>query len=45
MQVQFDDITGGEPLLGRIGKEEFIDDARMREANSALLGTSRLDGG
>jgi hypothetical protein len=24
MQVQFDDIGGGEPLLRQIGKEEFV---------------------
>ena len=37
VQVQLDDIGGGERLLRQIGEEEFVDDARTRDANRALL--------
>src|SRR5512135_1569800 len=37
MQIQFDDIGGAERLLRQIGEEEFVDDARTRETNPALL--------
>jgi hypothetical protein len=37
MQIQFDDIGSSERLLRQIGEEEFVDDARTRDANPALL--------
>jgi len=37
MQVQFDDIGGGERPLRQVGEEQFIDDARTRDPNRALL--------
>ena len=37
MQIQFDDIGGGEGLLRQIGEEEFVDDARTRDANGTFL--------
>src|SRR5712691_12204500 len=37
MQIQFDDIGSSERLLRQIGEEEFVDDARTRDANRALL--------
>src|SRR5512135_2454434 len=42
MQVQFDDIASGEGLLWQIREEEFVDDARARDANLALLLTGRM---
>ena len=42
MQGQCDDLAGGEPRLGQIGKEEFVDHARPRDANGILLLTSRM---
>jgi hypothetical protein len=40
MQVQLDDIGGSEGVLRQIREEEFVDDARTRDANRALLFTS-----
>ncbi len=37
MQIQLDDIAGGEALLGQVGEEEFVDDARARQADGFLL--------
>ena len=37
MQVEFDDISSGEGLLRQVREEEFVDDARTRDANGALL--------
>src|SRR5260370_7365377 len=37
MQIQLNDIGGGECLLWKIGEEEFVDDARTRHAHGALL--------
>ena len=37
MQIQLDDIDSRERLLRQAGEEEFIDDARTREAHPALL--------
>src|SRR6266699_349259 len=37
MQIQLDDIGGDERLLRQLGEEEFVDDARTRDANPALL--------
>ena len=37
MQVQFDDIGGGKCRLWQVGEEEFIDDARTRDADGTLL--------
>jgi hypothetical protein len=37
MQIQFDDIGSGKPLLWQRGEEQFADNARTREANRALL--------
>src|SRR5215470_17784213 len=37
MQVQFDDIGSGACLLRQVGKEEFVNDARTRDADGALL--------
>ena len=37
MQIQFDDIAGGECLLWEIGEEEFVDDARTRDTDRFLL--------
>jgi hypothetical protein len=42
MQVQLDDIDGGECLRGQIGEEQFVDDPRTRDANGALLFTSGM---
>lgn len=42
LQIQFDDITGGKPLLRQIGKEEFVDDARAGDANGTLLQALRM---
>jgi hypothetical protein len=42
MQVQFDDITSGKRLLRQGGEEEFVDDARTRDANPALLCAGRM---
>ena len=37
MQIQFDDIGGGECLLWQVGEEEFVDDACTRDAHRTLL--------
>jgi hypothetical protein len=37
MQVQLDDIGGGKRPLRQIGEEEFVDDARTRDADPAFL--------
>src|SRR6266700_94216 len=37
MQIQLDDIAGGKRLLWQGGEEEFVDDARTRDAHWALL--------
>src|SRR5260221_4659850 len=37
MQIQFDDIGGGECLLRQVGEEEFVDDTSTRDANRTLL--------
>jgi hypothetical protein len=37
MQVEFENIGGGKPLLRHVGEKEFVDDARPRDANGALL--------
>jgi len=42
MQVQFDHIAGGEPLLGQAGKEEFVDHAPTGDANRTLLLAGRM---
>lgn len=44
MQVQLDDIAGGESLLRQIREEEFIDDALTRESDRALLLASWMGG-
>ena len=37
MQIQFNDIGSGKPLLWQCGEEQFVDNARTCEANRALL--------
>ena len=37
MQVQFDHIGSGERLLRQVGKKEFVNDVRTRDANRTLL--------
>ena len=37
MQIQLDDIAGGERPLWQVGKEEFVNDARTRDTNGTLL--------
>jgi hypothetical protein len=37
MQIQLDNIGSGERLLQQIGEEEFVDDARTRDAHRAFL--------
>jgi len=37
MQIQFNNISGGESLLWQVGKEELVDDACTCDANGALL--------
>jgi hypothetical protein len=37
MQIQFDDIGSGKPLLWQRGEEQLVDNARTRETNRALL--------
>src|SRR5260221_3868170 len=37
MQIQFDDIGGGECLLRQGCGEEFVDDTSTRDANRTLL--------
>ena len=37
MQIQLHNIGSGERLLWKIGEEEFVDDARTRDAHRALL--------
>jgi hypothetical protein len=44
MQIQLDDIAGGKRLLWQGGEEEFVDDARTRDANRALLFASFMGG-
>jgi len=42
MQIQFNDVRGGECALGEVGEAQFVDDARTRDANWALLVASRM---
>src|SRR4030095_5738959 len=42
MQIQFDDIGGGERLLWQFREEEFVDHARTCGANRAFLFASRM---
>jgi len=44
MQIEFDDIRGGECLLRERGEEEFVDHARACDANRALLETLGVGG-
>ena len=44
MQVQFDDIAGGEALLRQSGEEEFVDHAVAYDANGTLLLASGVRG-
>ena len=44
MQIQLDDIAGGECLLRQGGKKELVDDACPRDAHWALLFTCRMRG-
>src|SRR5437660_8015502 len=44
MQIQLDNVGGGEDLLRQLREEEFIDDALPREANRALLRAGRMGG-
>jgi len=37
MQIHLDDIRDGERMWWHIGEEEFVDDARTRDPNPALL--------
>jgi hypothetical protein len=37
MQIQLDDIGGGERLLGQVGEEEFVHNARARNPNGTFL--------
>jgi hypothetical protein len=37
MQIQLNDVRGGERSLRQVGEEEFVDDARTRDANWTLL--------
>ena len=37
MQIYFNDVGSGEPLLGQAGEEEFVDDTFPRDANPTLL--------
>jgi hypothetical protein len=37
MQIQLDNIRGGECLPRQVGEEEFVDDAFPRDTNRALL--------
>ena len=42
MQVEFDDIASSKRLLRQIREEEFVDDARTRDAYRTLLVGSRM---
>ena len=42
MQIDFNDVGSGEPLLGQAGEEEFVDDPFPRDANPALLFASPI---
>jgi len=42
MQVQFNDIAGGECALRKVGEEQFIHDACTRHANGTLLFPGRM---
>jgi hypothetical protein len=42
MQVQFDDIAGGECLLWQVGEKEFVDYTRTRDANGTFLFARRM---
>jgi hypothetical protein len=44
MQVQFDDIAGGEPLLRQVREEEFVDHSCACHPNGALLLSGRMRG-
>src|SRR6266700_4722538 len=42
MQIHLNDVGSGESLLRQHGEEEFVDDARTREANGTLLCASGM---
>lgn len=42
MQIQLNDVSGGEGALREIGEEQFVDDARTCDANRALLFARRM---
>jgi hypothetical protein len=44
MQIQFDDIRGGEGLLRQLREEEFVDDAFACDAHRTLLVPSGMGG-
>jgi len=44
MQVQLDGIGSGEGMLREIGEEEFVDDARTRDAYGTFLLPSWMGG-
>jgi len=37
MEIQLDDIAGGEGMLRQLRQEEFVDDACTRDPNGTLL--------
>src|SRR5215469_11424883 len=44
MQIDLDDIGGGERVLRQRSEEEFVDDTGPREANRTLLFAGRMGG-
>ena len=44
MQIQFNDVGGGESLLRQVAEKEFVDDARSRDAHRTLLLAGRMRG-
>jgi hypothetical protein len=42
VQVQLDDIGGGECVLRQVGEEEFVDNACTYDANRTLLFVSGM---
>jgi hypothetical protein len=42
MQIQLNDVRGGECALQQSGEEEFVNDPCARDANRALLFTSGM---
>src|SRR6516162_1595359 len=36
MQIELDDVSSSERSLRKVGEEEFVDDARTRDADGAL---------